>query len=177
MSNNIYQISNLSRHKYFWSILFKTLVIFFLIITGFIYLNNINDFTKIIKLFLATLFFGWFISFGLPLMLLYNNHSKKSKSVVFEFTNGKFKYCNNIENIVFEKSEIDKIELWLTPPKYDKRIDWQYFGEYHFTKFYLKTGKSFEVSCLVFEETESFFLKEIIIKKKKLFPFLGSVVK
>lgn len=164
-----------SKKKYLWNILYKTLFIFIVLILVFIWMKDIDDSGKIIMLSSSALFFGWFLGFGLPTIALFINHYKQSKSILFSENDKVFTYSSKKDNFDFKEEDIDKIELWLTPSRYDKRIDWQYFGDYHFSKFYLKSGEIFELSCLIFDKTEEVFSKKIIERKKKFFPFLSSL--
>lgn len=154
---NIYKLTKKREWLYFYKILINTLLIYFAVFAVYIYVKEIKNSLLIIKLFLGMLFFGWFLIFGLPLFLLYFNHIKYSKSVKIKYENDIMTYENSNESITFSVDDIEKIELWLTPPAYDNRIDWQFFGKYHFTRIYTKQNQLINISCIVFDETEELF--------------------
>lgn len=166
-----YKITSLSKWKYYYKILLTTFVLHTFGGIVFIYFNEIKN----INLGITVLFWillSWFVFFALPVFLLYFNHKKHSKHVVLKQKDGFFTFSDFEESINFNIKEIEKIELYLTPPAYDKRIDILYFGKYHYTSIYLINGKALNISCLVFDKTVKIFPKELINKKKKNFPFI-----
>ena len=148
----------------------QTIAITIIAITIFKYFKDIDIENSTVYILGGVL--PWFIVFGLPLFLLYFNHRKYSKNVRLEYDGNTFIYSNKNNIIKFTINDIKEIELWLTPPSYDERIDWQFFGKYHFTKLILQQNQIINISCLVFDETEDIFPKELIRKKKKMFPFM-----
>ena len=68
--------------------------------------------------------------------------------------------------------DIEKVELYLTPNASKKFIDWQYFGKYHYSKIYNKTGEIIYISCLVCDEIEDIIPEKLIKKKKKYIPII-----
>ena len=107
------------------------------------------------------------------MFVLYFNHKKYSKNVIFK-QNGNYFIYSKGESIEFNINDIDKIELWLTPPAYDKRIDWQFFGKYHFITIHTKQQKVINISCLVFDKVKEVFSEGLIERKKKFFPLMGN---
>jgi hypothetical protein len=166
-----FKVNQSSRWTYFYEILLITLSITFVATIGYGYYNNI-DIRDMIKAGLLGSFLTWFIVFGFPLFLLYFNHTKHSKSVVFKRNNDSFRYENLTDLITFYREDIEKIELWLTPSAYNQRIDWQYFGKYHYLKIYTKAGSIINISCLVLDEPYQVFPDELITRRKNFFPLM-----
>lgn len=169
-----YTTNKNSKWIYFYKILLITLIIYFIVFVGYIYYKrfDILNTLLIVKLFFGMLIFGWFLIFGLPLFLLYFNHRKYSKNVNFEILGDNFLYNKNNKITNFSINDINEIELWLTPPAYEDRIDWQFFGKYHFTKIIMNSGEEIFISCLVFDKTKEIFQEKLINRKKKFFPFM-----
>lgn len=176
MMNKTFKFDNTSIWKYFIKILLNTIFIYLITLTCLILYFNIKDLNLILKLVTLLLIFGWFLVFGFPLFILYFNHRKYSKDAIFKIENNIFFYSNKNQSLNFKFEDIQKIELWLTPPKFNKTTDWQYFGKYHFTSIYLKGNKIINISCLVFDETLIVFPKEFIKRKKKFFPIMKKSV-
>lgn len=158
--------------NYFLKINITTLSI---VISGsllYIYIKNIKSFETIVYGLIGALL-GWFLIFAIPVILLFFNHKKHSMNIIFSInSNNYFKYVNGHDVINFFQEDIEKVELWLTPPAYDNRIDFGYFGKYHFTKIYTKQNQIINLSCLICDETEQIFNKDLIVRKKKLFPLM-----
>lgn len=106
-------------------------------------------------------------------MILFLNHRKHSKNVDFSVnSDNSFKYVNGYDEINFNLQDIEKVELWLTPADYDKRIHWIGFEKYFFTRICTKQNQIINLSCLICDETEQIFNKDLIVRKKKLFPLM-----
>ncbi|WP_422107272.1 hypothetical protein [Winogradskyella sp.] len=160
-----------------WKYLYKSLLITFLahILTAFLILiyNSKTESASVLSIVFIAVISAWILFFATPLIILYFNHRQKSKSVNFKVNNDKsYIYKTKSELIKFNNDNIEKIELNLSPPKYDKRIDFLYFGMYHFTRIYTHEDRVIDLSCLVFDKTEEVFPKELIRKRKKIFPLL-----
>jgi hypothetical protein len=140
----------------------------------FLYLKNITE-NRMILFIAIGVFFGWLLFFALPVFVLYFNHTRHSSNVVFQIEDEIYTIKSKNNSIIINANDIKKVELWLTPPAYDKRIDWLFFGKYHYTKIYTKQNQEINISCLVFDETEKIFPEELIERKKKLLPLMGKV--
>ena len=137
-----------------------------------LYIKNIKSLEIIVYVTLGLLLF-WIVIFLLPVLALFFNHRKHSKNVDFSVnSDNSFKYRNGYDKINFYQQDIEKIELWLTPAAYDKRIHWIGFEKYFFTRIYTKQNQTINLSCLICDETEQIFNKDLIVRKKKLFPFM-----
>ena len=108
----------------------------------------------------------------LPLSVLFLNHRKYSKSIIFGIKDGYYSYKSENISFDFRNEDIIKVELCLSPPSYDERIDFLYFGKYHLTTIHTKKNKAINISCLVFDDTKEVFREELIMRKKKLFPIM-----
>ena len=169
--NGSYSFKKEDKSRYYYRILFYTISLHIIGLIGYLYFRNINDERLIMYISLGVLF-GWLLVFALPVFALYFNHKKYSKKVNFEIDGNVLKYKKEDEIISFTYDDIRKLELWLTPPAYDKRTDWLFFGKYHFTRIYTNQNQIINLSCLVFDETEDVFSEELIKRKKKFFPFM-----
>jgi len=168
-----YQFNLYSKKEYFYKIFFPPFTIFVIMTSIMTYLQGFNGIFNTLKVFLGTFLFGWFMIFGFPLIYLYSNHFINGRKTKLKIDNDIIEYSDNNGKVLkFAINDIQKIELWLTTFSYDKRIDFQYFGKYHFTRFYLKTGENFDVSCLIFDKTTNFFSEDLIYRKRKLFPLI-----
>lgn len=169
---NEYKINKKSKWVYYYKLLLSTLILYIIVFIGYVFYKQMDDPYMIMKFFSGMLLSGWFLIFGLPLFLLYFNHKKYSSNVVLKLNGNTFQYENNNELIIFSLDNIKKIELWLTPPAYDNRIDWQYFGKYHFIKILTEKGEQINISCLVFDKVKEVFPEELIERRKKFFPLM-----
>ncbi|TXK78897.1 hypothetical protein [Mesonia sp. K4-1] len=168
-----YKITKLSVWRYFYKIVVITFFAHILTAFAIIFFRKIIELNSIILILLAVTS-AWLLFFMLPLCILYFNHRKFSKSVVFEINDKDYSYKTKTDVINFNEEDIINIKLWLSPPSYDKRIDFLYFGKYHFATINTKQNKSFNLSCLVFDKIESVFAEKLIERKKKLFPIMKS---
>ena len=170
-----YKLTKRSRNIYFNRIILST---FSLHLLGFIvlaYFYDLNDSVKLIKIGIAV-FLAWMAFFNIPLIILYSNHLKFSKSTVFKnLDNQYFVFKNKKGEIRFSIEDVEKIELYLSPPYYDKRVDFLYFGKYHYTSIYLKSSVIISISCLVFDKPEDLFSDELIVRRKKAFPTIPRI--
>ena len=90
----------------------------------------------------------------------------------FEISNRTLIYKTKKEKAHIHFDEILKIILVLAPPAYSKRVDFLYFGKYHYFSVFTTNNTCINVSCLVFDKVEEFFPKHLITRKKKAFPFI-----
>ena len=166
-----YKITKLSIWRYFYKIVLITFLAHIFTVIAIVFFKKSMTLYTIIIVLISVLL-AWLLFFILPLCILYYNHKKFSKSVIFEIDDEDYCYKTKTEIINFSKDDITNIKLWLSPPSYDKRIDFLYFGKYHFATITTKQNKSINLSCLVFDEIESNFPEELVERKKKLFPVM-----
>lgn len=168
-----YKLNKKLTFKYFYNILFKIIGYLLIGFVGLIIYKDIINILRIIKIFSVVLIM-WSILYLIPLLLLYFNHRNKSKSTVLIIDNQKkqFTYSSSNKILKFVIKDIKKIELFLTPTAYDKRIDWLFFGKYHYSKIFIKNGDIIKISCLVCDDINDIFPSELIIRKKKFIPTL-----
>lgn len=165
----VYKVTKSSVWRYFYKIVLITFIVHILTALAIIFFKKDLELFSIILIFVSVVL-AWLLFFMLPLCILYFNHRKFSKSVIFEIDGEDYSYKTKTNTINFNKEDILKIELWLSPPSYDKRIDFLYFGKYHFVTINTIKNQSIDISCIVFDKTESIFPEELIERKKKLFP-------
>ncbi|WP_159090922.1 hypothetical protein [Aquimarina aquimarini] len=170
---NEYKITPSSKKKYFYKILFLSLSICVVALVGMSYYENIEDLELIVEVSLVTLLWYSFI-YALPVFILYYNHYKYSKGVVFKYDRGQgmFVYSKLSENITFKKEDITLIELCLAITAYEKRVDWLFFGEYHYTSIYTKQKQKIILSCIVCDEIGTIFPENLIVRKGKYLPLI-----
>ncbi|MEN1784035.1 MAG: hypothetical protein AAGF77_02755, partial [Bacteroidota bacterium] len=109
-----------------------------------------------------------------PAIMLFLNHIKYNKGKRLNVRNGNFIYNNLSETIEFTLKDIKKVEVYLTPPSYDKRVDFLYLGSFFYTSIYTLKGDRIELSSLIFNAYDEFFPEDLIERKKKLFPFMSN---
>lgn len=168
-----YRFNKEDRQKYLYKVLLKLFIYFIVLLIGLIAYKEIKDSCQIYKIILGVLIV-WGILYLLPLFILYFNHRANSKSVVFSYDEGSnsFIYKSNKRNIGFTLNDIEKVELYLTPNAYEKFIDLQYFGKYHYYKFFIHKSEPINLSCLVCDEIEEILPERLIEKKKKYLPIV-----
>lgn len=167
-----YSITSSSRKKYFDQILIKTFLGHFIpLILFFVLQNTLESKVAII----TAIFFGWFCFFATPTILLFYNHLNRSRGKRIAIGNDSVKYYNGTNWISFTFDEISKLELKLSPPSYDKRVDFLFFGKYFYSSFHLIDGRVLNISCLMLDEVVDLFPTGLIKRKKKTFPLLPKV--
>lgn len=168
-----YRLNKEDTRKYLHKVLLQLFVYFVILLGVFVTYKGINDFSLIVEI-IGIVLIVWGILFIFPLLLLYFNHRFYSKSIVLtynEFEN-KLIYHSSKKEFTFTIDDIEKVELYLTPNAYEKFIDWQYFGKYHYSKIYTKTNDVIIISCLVCDEIEDIIPEKLIKKKKKYIPIV-----
>lgn len=168
-----YRFNKEDTQKYLYKVLFQLFVYFIILLVGLIVYKEIKNSSLITKIIIGVLIV-WGILYLLPLLILYFNHRANSKSVVFSYDEGNdnFKYNSNKKNINFTLNDIEKVQLYLTPNAYEKFIDLQYFGKYHYYKFFIRNNEPINLSCLVCDEIEDILPKRLMEKKKKYLPII-----
>mgnify|MGYP003144761475 CR=1 FL=1 len=164
--------------KAVWKYLYKPIIITFSahILTGLLItiISRNTDLGNVFIVFI-TIIVIWAIIFMLPLLILYLNHRKLSKSTLFKVReDGTFTFESALNSMQFSSEEITKVKLWLSPPSFDDRIDFLYFGKYHFTTIYTEKNEPINISCLVFDCTREVFTEKLINKERKIFPLMGT---
>lgn len=166
-----YQLNFFSKRKYFYEIVFKTFFLHIIALTVLLYIKGVSE-PEVIFFVALAVFIAWALFFFTPLLLLYLNHKNNSRGVKFRIDADRMFYEIGEESISFKTEEILKIDLVLSPPSFDERVDFLFFGKYHFTTIYLKNGEVLNISCLVFDKTKEVFSKDLIEGKKRAFPFI-----
>ena len=158
-----------------WDFFLKNVIITYIVHLLFygilIWFNKIEE--DLAKTVLLAISIAWFLFFATPAILLFTNHIKNSKGVSLRINNGKFVYRNRSKVIEFELEDIKKVEVYLTPPSYDKRTDFLYLGIFFYTSVYINNGDKIELSSMVLNQYNKYFPKAIIERKKKFFPFMS----
>ena len=156
-----------------WEFLLKnfviTLLIHLLIYAAFVYIRGAYYSSVWI---LTAVLVGWFLFYVLPGLVLYLNHLKRSKQVSLEVNHDKFTYKNKLKSAEFKLDEITKIEIFLTPPSYDARIDFLYLSHFFYCKIHTEKGIEVELSSLILKNIEDVFPSNLIERRKKIFPLM-----
>lgn len=171
MVNN-YTFNKKSIWNYFLKI---NILTFSLVVLGASLFNYIKNKSSIETVLVGALgaLLGWFLFFALPLIILFLNHRKHSKNVIFSVTPDKLiNYVNKDDEIRLYQKDIEKTEIWVTPAAYENRIYWIGFEKYFFTRVYTKQNQIINLSCLICDEPEKYFDENLIVKKKKIFPLM-----
>jgi len=168
----IFEFNKRKLWKYLLKSTFITLSIHILVALIFLKYKNVKDLEQSYFLLLVLLL-GWFLFFQLPLLILFFNHLKHSKSTKLKVSGEGINFTDGFRKIIFKKDEIEKLTLSLTPPYYYKRIDFLYFGHYSFLTIVLKNGEKLVLSCLVLDKPTRIFKKNLIERKKNNFPLIS----
>jgi hypothetical protein len=168
-----YKFNKKDTTKYLYKILFELSIYFVILLGLFAAYKGIKDFYLIVEI-IGIVLIVWGILFIFPLLLLYFNHRFYSKTIVFTYDEDEnnLTYHSSKKEFSFTIDDIEKVELYLTPNAYEKFIDWQYFGKYHYSKIYTKTNEVINISCLVCDEIEDIIPEKLIKKKKKYIPII-----
>ena len=166
-----YKITTESKKKYLYKIAWGTLSIHIGFLPLFFYYRNITD-NYLISIISFAVVLGWVFVFGLPLFVLYYNHYKYSKGIVFRYDNGTFFYIKGKKATTFKMSEVTKVELYLTNVAFKESIDLLYVGKYHYMAIYTKAHPVICISCLVCDSAIDIFPDNLIAKTGKAFPLI-----
>ncbi len=158
------------RNYFYKNILYSASISFGTAIAYMLY-EKINELNVIIYLLTASLVM-WLIIFGLPLIILFLSHYNQKESKFIIINNESFSFIQEQHTESFGLDDINFIEIYLSFSKYEKRTDWQFFGDFHYTSIYLNNNRRIDISCLIFDEIEEIIPKKMIRKKKKFLPIL-----
>ncbi len=168
-----YQITSRSRAKYFFKILGRIVLFLVVTIVAYITYKGIKDPALLLSMVLGAVLI-WSIIYLLPLVVLFLNHSRHSRSVVLRYNvdTGDFYYSSDKAVVNFAMQDIVNVKLYLTTVAYSNFVDWQFFGKYHYVALEIEDKGILRVSCLVLDEAEVIFSESIIEKKKKFLPLI-----
>ncbi len=167
-----FKITSKDKTKY----LFKPLlIIFFLCVVFALILKYYHSYNFIffVKILLGT-FVGQSFLFLFPISFFYNNYYKKDKNVFLKIGISRefFIYQNEDKKVEFEKKDIQKVILHLSPPLYDKRSTWLFWDDYFYSEIVTTKGV-FKVSCLVIDILEEYIDIDKIERRKVYFPLIN----
>lgn len=157
--------------KYFLSVYLKIAVIVFIIIMLFsAYKNMPLDLLTFGLPFLVVS-----LTHFIPLTILLLNHYFHSRNLIFKIDTKERKCLaikkNRIYEILF--SDIKTIAKYVSPVKYDNRIDYSLFGDIHFWEITTFNNECFRFSCLLIQSDKIFSFKNYS-EKKIILPFIKS---
>jgi hypothetical protein len=170
-----YKFNRGDTFKFFYKIILELFFWYIITIAIIFFVKDKN--IEALKLFSLILGLIWTILTIIPLIFLFINHKKHSKSIALivnsEENTFSYKSANGIYS--FKIEEIEKVMLNLSSASYEKWIDWLFFGKYHYSIIKFKNGKSIVISCLVCDEIENVLSENIIIRVKKAIPLIEYV--
>ena len=126
-------------------------------------------------LFVLGITWAWFFLLRLlPLLIIGIRHSQLSKGAYFSIDtdNNTCQYKEKGISLSFRLTEIDKVTIVVSPPKYDVRADFPGFGHFFYWKIILVDGRALSISCMLLD-LEYFPGKEIG-REKRVFPVPSS---
>ena len=169
-----YKYNKRDTRKYLYRVLFRLLIYFTVLLALLIVYKEIRDSYLIVKIIIGVLIV-WSILYLVPLFILYINHRINSNKITLSYDDDyrEFVYTSSRKEITFRIDDIQKVEMYLTPSSYEKSIDLQYFGDYHYSKIFINKNESVNISCLVCDEIDDIIPKRLIKKKKKYIPIIG----
>lgn len=168
-----YRLDREASMKYLYKVLFQITLFVVVALGGYILYNRISDTRLLINVILGVLGM-WGLLYLFPLLILYFNHKRHSKGVVFKFDQGNSSVFFESKNhrLSIPVKDITKVELFLSPASYTNFIDWQYFGIYHYASLLTKENGVIKISCLVCDKIEDIFPKDVIHRKKRYMPII-----
>ncbi|MDN5213344.1 hypothetical protein QQ020_14840 [Fulvivirgaceae bacterium BMA12] len=107
----------------------------------------------------------------LPLLILAAYHYRRSKNSFFNLDSisGEYTFNNGIIELKFKLEEIERVVKVVSPPKYDKRMDFLGVGYFYYWKIILNDCKILPISCMLVNEDTIFDGRKIEFEKR-MFP-------
>lgn len=163
--------SNLPRSKVYLKRFCIIILLIIIALSSFFYLtNDFNIFLKILKVLLL-----WtLIVYLLPLLYLYFTYKKENKFTSLNFFEGNIIVEDLNSSIKFSVKDISYVELNLSFPLFYNRHRLFFWDEYFYSKIVLFNGDYFYITCLLCDELEKFIPKELMLKKRRIFPLISS---
>jgi hypothetical protein len=173
MNSLIYRFNKKNKRRFLYNIVLKIIGISLFVFIGFVVYKDIEDSIIVLKLIGGIILFD-LVFYFIPLFILYSNHRKHGKGVVFEYDkiHKKYIYSSQDQEIKFTAADLNEVVHFVTPSNYEERTDWVMWGKFFYTHINLKCGRVIKLSCLVLDEVENVFPAEKTIKKKKFFPII-----
>jgi len=150
--------------------LYRSLIYIGLIVTV---VSLIIGYDESIERIVGLITFGFFwltpISI-LPLLILFFNYSKENKTSSLIIDNGNFEFSKNKQITKFTLSDIEEIELNISPNLFYNGLTFFLWDEYYYTLVKLKNGDNLIITCLLCNELETHIPNELIKRKRRLLP-------
>jgi hypothetical protein len=163
-----YRFSSRQRKKYIFLPLVKQLtVIVIATIIGVVWFSVVKEQLLVV----IGLTWAWiFLMHILPILIMAIRHSQLSRHSYFaiDTVNSTYHYHEKDLSVSFRLTEIDKVIKVVSPPKYDKRIDFLGFGYFFYWKIMLVDSRTLSISCMLLD-VDDFPGKEIT-QEKRVFP-------
>ena len=141
--------------------------VFILIIKGFSSL-------KFVMLFLIGSQIFAFVSFTLPLLVLYVNYKKFSINIIFELDLKKSKmYLKNLKKHIFIEIPFENVKIIYKVYSYNKSfVHFGYMDLFYF-EIIDNDNKSYIVTCLLEENLDKYIHKDKIVNISRFFPYIN----
>jgi len=163
-----YKLSNIQLKKYIFLPLIKLVAVIVIATVLAVVWFDI----RIERLhFVVGFTWAWaFLMHLLPLLIMGCRHCQLSRdsSFAIDTINNFYYYHAKDKSLTFRLGEIDKVIKVVSPPKYDKRMDFMGFSYFFYWKIKLLSGKTLSISCMLLDIDE--FLGKDAILEKRLFP-------
>ena len=163
----IYKISRASRLKYFIVPMIVQLILTLIIVVILFFASENVDSVRFVKGLVIILSYIM-LFFYIPLIIFYYNYSKINKGAIFTIDSSQevYEYQKENERIIFEKQDIDKIEVHVSIPSYYNRFIWNFWQDFFYSSIQLKNGKSVIITCLMCDNLIDHFNADLIVRKK-----------
>ena len=164
-----YEYHNLPNRKIYLS---RALFLCFGIYIGFLILSLYENELNITFKVMGVVVIWSLMVYLIPLLILYFNYYISNKESSFIVGPKSLSYSEKNEIIEFGINEIEKVVLNLSYPLYEKRYRLFFWDEYFYSEIFLKNGEKIIITCLLFDKIETIIPSNLIIRKKRIFPFI-----
>lgn len=167
------EVSKKIKQKYFYKYFIPPTISTAIGVLIGIYWKNLHN-TNVMWLFILTVFIFWGLFYGLPLITLYLNHLSYTKKITFSFDSSS-KTCyfsSEKEAKKFSFEEIEKVIMFISFPRFYKRVDRFYFGHFYYCQILFKDGSSIKLPGWTFDEIKQEIPISLIEKEKRFWPLI-----
>ncbi len=116
-------------------------------------------------------FFPMFIFLVFPAIFLHIEYYKRNKGEVYKLCGNKIIRCKGEIEVIYNKEDISKITVFVSPNYFRNGIYFTAFENYHFARIVLNTGENVYLTSLLapggIDKALSIYLKDIPYHKEK----------
>ena len=176
--NKAYTFKNNSSRYFYYPLLF-CLFIDLVLSLGFYLFKDDVSIGLAFKIFKPAFLFST-VLYKIPLIIIFINHFKYSSKKRISLVNeNDFSYIiidSDQERVKIPYNQIKKINSFLGPPKFDKRMSWIFWDNFFYYKIMTYTEESYVISCLICDTLFEHIPMEKNERHKIIFPLIFSSV-